>query len=69
MSKYKIEAKNSCVESKKDLKKRLKMEKLKLKDFIEILEEVDMDYGHRAQAVGSIYLDIVHMEKKLKEIR
>jgi len=68
MSKYRIESVGSCVESKKDLKKRLKVEKLKLKDFIEILEEVDMDYSHRSQVVGGMYLDIVNMEKRLKEM-
>ena len=69
MDKYGIGSTNSCVESNKDLKKRIKMQKMKLNDFIEIADGVDMNWEHKNQMAGSLYLELVRMEKRLKETK
>jgi hypothetical protein len=67
MSKYGIEIVGGCVETKKDLKRKLKVEKAKLKDFIEIADNVDMNWEHKQQMTGALYLEIVRLKRRLKE--
>ena len=54
----------SCTETKKDLKARIKQTKLRLKDFIELTNYVDMSWDARTQIIGSLYLDLVRMQDR-----
>ena len=66
MGRYTVETTATCVETKKHLKESIKKEKTKLKDFIELSNHVDMNWEHRYQTIGSIYLNIVNMKDRLK---
>ncbi len=68
MNKYATEP-VGCRESKKELKQRIKVEKLKLNDFINLVENMDINYESKQTAVGSLYLNIVGMEKRLKDYK
>ncbi len=57
----------NCVETKKHLKQSIKREKRKLKDFIDISENMDMPWELKQQAVGSLYIQINNMKRRLKE--
>ena len=64
---YAINSTESCVETKKHLKLRIKMEKKKLKDFFNIVEHLEMPWDHKQQAIGGMYLNILGMKRRLKE--
>ncbi len=56
----------ACVENKKSLKKRIKDKKRLLKDFIDISNYVDMDYIARRSAIGSIYMELQDLKRRIK---
>ena len=58
-----------CREPKKQLKQRIKAEETKLEDFINLVEHMDINYEMRQMAVGSLYLNIVGMKKRLKDYK
>ena len=69
MNKYKLSTTSvgrECVESPKMLKKRLKLEKKKLRDFMALTDELDMNWEHRQTAVGTLYTSIVRLKKEMK---
>ena len=67
MGRYGIQSTaENCVETKKDLKKRIKVEKEKLKDFFDITAYIDMPWEARQQTIGSMYINILDMKKRLK---
>ena len=53
-----------CVETKKDLKARIKNAKLKLKDFVELAGHIDMPWDARNQIIGSLYLELVRLQSE-----
>jgi len=55
-----------CRETKKVLKSRISKEKQKLKDFFELTEYIDMSWEARQQTIGSMYVNILGMKKRLK---
>ena len=56
----------ACVETKKDLKKRIKQREIILEDFIEMIKIIDMPWEARQQAIGTLYTEIRDMKNKLK---
>ena len=56
----------SCIETPKDLKKRIKQREMILEDFIEMTRIIDMPWEARQQTVGNLYMDIRDMKKRLK---
>ena len=60
---------DACVESKKDLRERLVVEKLKLKDFIELSRYMDVPWEARYQTIGQQYLTIADIKKELKRMK
>ena len=61
------ETRESCVETKKHLKNEIKREKKKLRDFMDVTDRIDMSWEARQQTVGSMYIQIEGMERRLKE--
>lgn len=60
---------SECVESKKDVKTRLKQAKRKLKDFMEISKNTNIGYDHRQSMVGALYMDLVSAKEQYKRIK
>lgn len=60
---------SECLESKKDVKTRLKKAKRKLKDFMEISKNTDIGYDHRQSMVGALYMDLVSAKEQYKRIK
>ena len=66
MSRYGMEETNSCVETQKDLKKRLKNRKMVLEDFIDMTKVIDIDWKEKQVVIGGLYLEIKDMKTRLK---
>jgi hypothetical protein len=54
-----------CIESKKNVKARLKKAKKNLKYLVEGLWSVDIDYKSRYEAIGAAYMDVARIENQL----
>ncbi len=68
MSRYGIKSigPESCVETPKDLKKRIKQREMILEDLIEMTRIIDMPWEARQQTVGNLYMEIRDMKIRLK---
>ena len=68
MGKYAIKSTaDSCVETKKDLKKRIKRQKKVLNDFLELTPYLDMDWKEKQAVIGNLYVEILDMSKRLNQ--
>ena len=65
----KASATDSCVETRKNLKARLKIEKMKMKDFIELSRNMDIPWEARYQTVGQQYLHILEIKRQLEKAK
>lgn len=55
-----------CRESKKTIKKRLKVAKDKLENVTDMLETLDMNYDSKQQAIGSLYMNVRRLQRELR---
>jgi len=60
---------DACVETKKSLKERLKIEEMKMDDFVELSIHLDIPWEAKYQTVGQLYLEIRNMKRRLKEMK
>lgn len=58
-----------CGPSMRDLKARLKQNKIKMEDFITVTGHVDMDYNERNKCIGNLYMDRLYIKKDMMELR
>ena len=71
-NKYEIERAetvNSCMDTKKNLKARLKIEKMKMRDFIGLSRNMDMPWEARYTAIGQLCLQIRELKQQLKRTK
>jgi len=69
-NKYRIsrtEAVKECTESKANIKSQLKMEKIKLNDFIDLVATIEIDWKERNAIIGQMYMNIAALKLSLKE--
>jgi len=66
---YGLSSATDCRETKAGLKASIKERKRAMEEFISLTNRLDMNWEARAQAVGSLAMDIRSMKIRLKSIR
>lgn len=72
MSKYgytSLDVPTECVEQPRETKKRLQKAKLKLREFINLTEFMDIPYDNRNQAIGCAYMEVYRLERQMANIK